>query len=232
MSETKRRRKSPPPTKTSRKKPTSADKLSLKEALTPGTLTDSELHELWQAAVTPLQEFLVAHSQRYAIARRARLQENLKEIRIQIQAAEHELSMFLPPWRSRGAHLAEGERFRKQFIDLTPGEVTNYLITKPINVWWLAGFSGDPAMLKRMRENAQRPRRRKPKWSAEVREVAEKAYREWMKNANQPHPAWEPSWGAFAKACIDLIEQKTGVRVPEEALRRSILPAKKFPRPD
>jgi len=136
--------------------------------------------------------------------------------------------------KSSRAAQREGAKFRKDFMNLTPMEADEYLRTIHIDVWWLAGFSGDDALIRHMRDIASRPRpnaRGRSKWPPKVRECAEKAYRQWIKNAEQPHPAWNPSWKSFANACIQQIEKNTGISVSEDSLRRFLLPAKKFRRP-
>lgn len=259
MSDPKHRSKPRKPTKSAIKKPTVATKLSLAEAFKPGAFTDEELRAAWTEALAPLyaelsqlkkqladkgvRPFLAGRSSRDLpddVIRPYFPDMPFPELQLQYRALTEKLfeESYFPLMKYRKEYQAEGDAFRDRFMDMTPAEVNRYLREYqgpdlgPINAWWLAGFSRDPVMIERMGEISRRPRRRKPKWSTQVRDVAEAAYQEWTKNANQPHPAWETTWGAFAKACISLIEQKTGVRVPEETLRRSILPAKKFPRPD
>ena len=132
------------------------------------------------------------------------------------------------------AHESEGAQFRQRFLDKTPAEVNEYLCTHPVDVWWLAGFSGDNKLAQRMREKAKRRRpkaRGRSKWPKEVHDHAQACYREWRKAAVDADGPWGTTWRKFAPVCLKRIRDKTGVQLKEEQLRRFILPAKNFPRP-
>lgn len=221
--------------KTVRRKSARAGDLPLSKALKPGVLTAEDTRAICEEELERIRQSLDVvvecarinralgnHQQAETLQRW--VYQGGKDIEVEINAAH----------KSFQDHQKEGARFRQDFMDMTPIEVNHYLRTHRVDPWWLAGFSGDPELMKRMTEIASRPRpgaRHGRKWNEEVRDVAEAAYREWIESAVQARSVWRTSWGAFAKACIDLIKSKTGVDVPEDALRRSILPANKFPRP-
>ena len=227
--------------RTSGKRSAPLAKLSLSEVLRSGEYTEAEIQDAFRDALIGVRSLSELHPMGDED-----LDGAIEKLLPQLPSELHDwvcsmLDKLQLALESQKRHEAEGAAFRKRFLDMTPFDVDQYLRnyqgsrSEPINVWWLAGFSGDPAMMKRMRENAKRPRpkaRGRSKWSKEVLDVAESAYREWVKSAQHPHPAWNTSWGTFAKACVALIKKKTGVTVPEEKLRRSILPASRFPRPE
>jgi len=240
--------------KNSQKQPTPATTLPLAELMRPGAFAEADIRAAWISGLQPLIEqyqFITQYldylkwqfADRDTIADAIHKEGYSSQLLLDLQSRQHEISEKLtrltgptrwyeptPPKEYK----EEGAEFRRKYKDMTPLEVNEYLLNRPINVWWLVGFSGDSAMMKKMQERAQRPRpgaRRGRKWNKQVRDAAESAYREWIKNA-QTHPVWNASWGKFAKVCIDLIKRETGVDVPEDALRRSILPVNKFPRPE
>jgi len=222
--------------KIARRKSDRASDLPISKALKPGVLTEEDTRAICEETLELFRQSLAAVVE---AARMSRVLGNCQQAetlgRWSDQGEKYIEAQINEAPKSLQDQQKEGARFRQDFMDMTPIEANNYLRTHRVDVWWLAGFSGDPELIKRMKEIASRPRpgaRRGRKWNEEVRAVAEKAYREWIDSANKPHPAWRTSWGAFAKACIDLIKRKTGADVPEDALRRSILPARKFPRPE
>ncbi len=247
--------------KTARKQPIPATKLPVREVMRPGAFTEAELKAAWADAYAPVHEELRKLSAQLSnlgvkplpVSPSSELTEDAikeffpdlpyPEIQSQYRALSKRVSQeeFIPLMAHRREREEAGAAFRKLFKDMTPADINRYLreyrgpLYEPIDVWWLVGFSGDHAMMRVMSERAKRPRpaaRRGRKWNEQIRAVAEKAYREWIESANEPHPAWHTSWREFAKLCIDLIKRETGVDVPEDALRRSILPARNFPRPE
>lgn len=140
-------------------------------------------------------------------------------------------------------HMEQGKQFRKQFSRTAVADIARYITQNKIDAAWLIGFADDEALTRqvkrhlremqrsRMSELAKRPRKRKSKWPQAVRDEAIACYREWIEAATSASDLWGTTWRAFSMLTIKRIRQKTGIKVPEDSLRRLILPAKRFPRP-
>ena len=95
---------------------------------------------------------------------------------------------------------------------------------------WLAVALAAVDQQNGFRRIAKLRRRRPSKWGQNVHQAAREFYSERYAAYQRDAVYW--TWRDFAPQCIEHVKQQTGKLLEEEQLRRYVLPASRYPRPD
>lgn len=134
----------------------------------PGS--DKLTNSVLLAAQKPAQEALAAyeHTQRCRIeaaaaVARERWPNSTQRIdrwcAAQIDVLQHLTDGLRDSLRAFSERIAEGERFRSAFLNMTPAQVDEYLLKHPVDAAWLAGFTKDGAVKNAFYRNLTQPAR-------------------------------------------------------------------------
>jgi hypothetical protein len=196
-------------------------------ALEPAMNAVVEIERKMQEHITRAIEYVQTHF-------KDETERGIQELHKQNAEALAGLARFRYSMESFKECSKKGEEFREGFMDMTPTQIDEYLLSHSIDAAWLVGFTKDKAVKQKyMRAIAKRPRPRargRSKWPPDVHKAARKVYDHAMKDyRNDPARFWR--WKDFAPKCATAIMAETGLSITENQLRRFILPAKQYPRP-